>query len=152
MRTIIILLISIASYSQASIYLPVNTLHFENGKSYSYAENQGGDKGIVVSYEFKHLSCSVGVVRNSYGNPSKVFTIGYKQSFKDVDVVLSSGVADGYYTIYKRGNRYGFPEVLAINNMIPVVLLTTRIKVYKNTGLQVNISPVYVNYGIYIKI
>jgi len=152
MKTIIMLLISISCYSQVSLYIPYETHHFDRDFIWQYADNQGGDKGLVVSYEISNLITTIGCIRNSYGGSSNLFLIGFKRDYNKFDVSLSIGGADGYKRFYKYYPNKPFPKFFKDNYIVPVALFTTRIKVYNNIGIQVNISPAYINYGFFIKI
>ncbi len=152
MKTAIILLISISCYSQVSLYVPCETHHFNRDYLWQYADNQGGDKGLIVSYEISNLITTIGCIRNSYGGSSNLFLIGFKRDYSKFDVSLSIGVADGYKRFYVYYPKKPFPKFFKDNYIVPVALLTTRIKVYNNIGIQVNISHAYVNYGFFVKI
>jgi len=152
MIKIIILLLSINCYSQFSFYTPVATHHFNRDYLWQYADNQGGDKGLVVSYEYKMIIASIGSIRNSYGGSSKVFTAGAIKKYDRFDTSLSVGLADGYKRFYYYYTKDKYPIVFSNNNIVPVLLLTTRIRVYKHVGLQFNLSPAYINYGFYVKL
>ena len=152
MIKVIIFLVSVTCYSQFSFYVPLSTHHFDIDYLWQYADNQGGDKGLVLSYEYKSLITSIGSIRNSYGDVSNVFTIGLIKQIKENDISLSIGIADGYKRYYFFYPDPKYPRVLINNNLVPILLLTTRIKIYNNVGLQFNISPAYINYGFYIKI
>jgi len=151
-KILIILLVSISSYSQVSFYLPIETHHFARDYSWQYADNEGGDKGLVVSYETSSLITSIGFIRNSFGGSSRLFTIGLKKDYNKFDLSLSIGVADGYELFYYFYPDKKYPKSFHDNGIIPIALISTRFKVYKNIGLQLNISPAYINYGIFIKI
>lgn len=147
-----LLLFTTVCYSQVSLYFPSNTLHFDKDMLWQYQSNQGGDRGIIASYEIKHVILSAGVIRNSYGEPSKVFTAGLVHDYKYFDVSASLGVADGYNKLYRYNPNAAIGDFFKVNKIVPVGLLVLRVKVCENMGVQVNLSPAYVNYGFYIKI
>ncbi len=120
--------------------------------SWQYAENQGGDRGVIVSYDYKSITGSIGSIRNSYGDSSNVITVGYKKSFKSIDIIASVGISDGYKRFYYYKPVFNYPEFFVRNNAVPVALITSRIKVFRSIGVQINVSPAYVNYGLFVKI
>lgn len=152
MIRLMLLLMSFTCFSQVSIYIPVTTHHYNRDMLWQYADNQGGDKGLVISYEYKSIVASVGSIRNSYGGSSNLFTVGLRKYYSGIDLSLSVGVADGYKRFYYYYPDNKFPRIFKSNNSVPILLLTSRIKVYNNVGLQINISPSYINYGFYIKL
>ena len=152
MKTIILLLLSISAYGQITFYLPLKTNHFDTDELYRYAEDQGGNNGLVISYEYKSVIAAIGSITNSYGKSSGVLLLGYIKSLKNVDLSLSLGLASGYDKMYEIDRESVDIDFFRRNNFVPVGLFSTRVKVYKNLGLQVNISPLYVNYGIYVKL
>ena len=151
-KILITLLISVSSYSQVSFYFPLGTHHFARDYAWRYADNEGGDKGLIISYERKHLIASVGFIRNSFGDSSRLFTVGLKKDYNKFDMSISTGLSDGYERFYYFYPDEKYPKFFKDNNILPIALITTRVKVYKNMGIQVNISPAYINYGIFIKI
>ena len=38
------------------------------------------------------------------------------------------------------------------NGILPLALCSVKLPVYKNMGVQLNLSPVYLNYGVYFDI
>ena len=151
MKALIILILSVNCYAQVSIYQPKNTMHFK--QSPRYVDNQGGDKGLIFTYTNNNIAYSVGAIRNSYGCVSKVATIGFQRDFNRFSTVYSIGVANGYDMVFYRGYEGVFgvlPKFMKSNGIIPIVLATIKIPVYNNIGVQINVSPAYVNTGVYI--
>ena len=70
-----------------------------------------------------------------------------------MDMSISAGLISGYQKLYETEEQQmkGMPKILRSNNIIPLVIASIRKPIYKNVGIQLNISPVYLNTGIYYK-
>ena len=153
---IIALFVTVSCYSQLTVSIPLNTIHFE--KSQFFTRNQGGSKGLVLSWTKNHFTAGTGFFENSYGGMSKLLVSGYAFKVKYIDFSLVGGIADNYpkgvKTIKEPYGLYFYKEkeVLYGSRLVPVLMLTTKIKIYKSLGVQINISPAYVNSGIYVNI
>lgn len=158
MKTLILLLFTCPLFAQFSVYAPLKTNHFK--KSELYAKDEGGNDGAVLSYEKNNMIYSVGYMRNSFGNHSKMILIGYNINKKYIDISFNIGAADGYNVkrtgvVEIDGRSYTYTEeVETIKNtdIMPYALIVLRKKVYKNIGIQLNISPLFINYGVYFSI
>ena len=154
MKTIILLLLSTSMYAQYSFYLPKQTVHYYSDPS--FAENEGGDVGLIFTYNNGNLALSAGVLRNSYGVNSLVCMIGLEKSLKGFKIGLDVGLSSGYDLLFdKRVFTEQLldkitPKLLKDNGIIPLALVHVKIPLYKNSGLQVNISPAYINTGFYV--
>ena len=153
---IIALFTTVSCYSQLTISVPLNTIHFE--KSQFFTRNQGGSKGLVLSWTKNHFTAGTGFFENSYGRTSKLLVSGYAFKVKYIDFSLVGGVADNYPSRIENqfvaNSYFSFTEYKTIegSRIVPVLILTTKIKIYKSLGVQINISPAYVNSGIYVNI
>ena len=161
MKTLIALLFTAVCYSQASIYIPANTTHYKDSKA--YAEGQGGNKGFVLSFSDNKRVLSVGVISNSYGDISRVIALGITRKINNLEIIGSVGFADGYEKAYQRiivnnGKSYlnttpmKMPKILSNNGIMPVGLLSLKLPVKGCYGIQMNISPAYINTGIYLNL
>ena len=145
---VIAMLVSCSCYSQFSAYFPVATNHVVKAPvEFPYVEGEGGNSGVVLSYDKGIMVYSAGVIRNSFGLTSKLAFIGVKKRLQNVDFILSAGVADGYDIPKQYRGRF-----ISDKGIAPLVLLSLKKEVYKKIGVQLNISPLYINYGIFINI
>jgi len=148
-----------------SFYVPQYTKHFNKSKRYDVNgifNSQGGNLGLAITYSKNKKHYSFGMIRNSYGDWSKFATVGVNlfENSKN-QLTLNLGLADNYKGSYsQKVNRdiYEkiFPKFMIENEMIAVVMATYKrdlINIGKTKiGLQVNISPIYVNTGIFVKL
>lgn len=147
--TILSIVISALTYSQVSIYAPLGTKHFE--KSTHYAKNEGGNKGLIMSYRINSKVISGGFLHNSYGDLSFMGAYGYVKDFGQVEISGSIGLISGYKKLYatKKEQMSGMPKIMRDNYIVPLVVVSIRKSIYKNVGIQLLVSPTYVNTGIY---
>ena len=147
-----------------------------------YAPNEGGDSGLVISYtNKKHFTYSVGRIKNSYGTSSNLLMFGYNKNYRHINLTYSIGLADGYGMTYAtsaslgetewwynpytylleerdilynkpRNIMHNLPDVFKNNGVIIIALVTVKVPVIKNLGIQVKISPAYVYAGLYVAI
>tara|TARA_R110002049_G_scaffold83057_1_gene211149 strand:- start:518 stop:991 length:474 start_codon:yes stop_codon:yes gene_type:complete len=147
----LLLLSGICAKAQVSAYTPLLTRHLE--KSKHYAKHEGGNKGLIISYERNNQIISGGFLHNSYGDLSIALAYGYTKNIWKMDMSISAGLISGYQKLYETEEQQmkGMPKILRSNNIIPLVIASIRKPIYKNVGIQLNISPVYLNTGIYYK-
>lgn len=155
--TLITILLSMSVYSQRelSMYVPFKTKHTIQHPE--IIEGEGGDRGVVLSYSFKKQGLlSGGVIRNSFGVSSVLIGGGIYKDLGCYKFVASAGFMSGYriITTGARSKKIGkmLPGFMKRSGILPYVLLTMKVRVYKNFGLQINTSPKYVNVGLYANI
>ena len=149
--TLALSLSGIYANAQLSAYTPLLTRHLE--KSKMYAKHEGGNKGLIVSYQKNNQMLSGGFLHNSYGGFSMVLAYGYTREVWKMDMSISGGLISGYQKLYETEEKQMeiMPKILKDNNIIPLVMIAIRKPIYKGAGIQLNISPVYLNTGIYYK-
>jgi len=160
MKTLlIIIMISITSigYSQEelSVYFPFKTKHTIQHPH--IVKGEGGDGGMIVSYSFKKQGIiSGGVIRNSFGVNSVLIGGGIYKDLGCYKFVASAGFMSGYRIItmdpHTKFLGLSLPNFMKEPGIAPYMLLTMKIQVYKNLGIQINTGPEYVNCGIYANI
>ena len=148
-----------------SFYVPQHTQHFNKSERYDVNgifNSQGGNLGLAITYSKSKKHYSFGMIRNSYGDWSKFATVGVNlfENSKN-QLTLNLGIADNYKGSYsQKVNRdifeKVFPKFMVNNEMIAVLMATYKrdlINIGKTKiGLQVNVSPIYVNTGIFVKL
>lgn len=152
MKTIIIFLLTISCYSQITLNFPLNTIHFEESKYFT--EGQGGSKGLVISWTKKHFTAGAGFYENSYGRTSKLIVGGYAFLYKNVDFSVVGGIADNYPQGVKEVmvSFFETKEELYGSRIMPMLMFTSKIQIYNNFGVQINVSPLFINTGVYLNI
>lgn len=175
-KTILILIVimSVSSYSQCSkaqdkwngftFYAPNYTKHYVYDKLFedSKSGSEGGNVGLVLSYSKNKSHYSIGYMKNSYGDYSKLVMYGYTlaQNRKN-QLTINAGLIDNYDVSYgeeKNMKVYKkiYPDVLINNNTLAVIILTYKRDLFRvgksNVGLQLNIAPLYVNAGVFVKL
>tara|TARA_R110002051_G_scaffold319466_1_gene403570 strand:- start:254 stop:763 length:510 start_codon:yes stop_codon:yes gene_type:complete len=149
-----------------SLYVPLHTKHWVGG---DYASGEGGNIGLIATKTYKSQVFTLGVLRNSFGKTSFMIGYGLTKNFNKINLSFSGGFASGYKPFIKRIETiheiiYG--ETVVVNyykaitprsifkgsGIVPYIIATIKIPIYKNVGLQVNLSPIYVNSGIYINL
>ena len=157
-----ILLMSVNMFSQMSFNIPLNTVHYKN-KDY-YKSNQGGSYGLLASYSHKKYVFGLGLIENSFGRVSKIAVLGMNFNKFGANVGFVVGVADNYpkeikpfYKISVNKENINRVDVELTTKpvgltILPLAIAFIKIPVYKNMGVQINISPLYVNSGIYINL
>ncbi len=170
----LIVIISLSSYSQCSkakdkwngftFYIPTYTKHFVESKRYDVSStgSQGGDRGLIVSYSKKKTHYSIGYMKNSYGDWSKLAMFGYTLTQnRSNQLTINIGIADNYAGAYSQEVNMKvykniFPEFMINNNILGVLALSYKKDIFKvvnsNIGLQLNVSPIYVNAGVFVKL
>lgn len=148
-----------------SVYSPQYTKHFVENPTYNVnglLGSEGGNNGLALTYSSNKMHYSGGLIKNSYGDWSKFATIGITivENRKN-QLTFNVGFADNYDASYKvQENRDALesflPKFITNNNIMPVALLTYKrelLNVYgAKVGLQVNITPIYVNTGLFVKL
>ena len=148
-----------------SLYSPQYTKHFVKSKKYNVngaLASEGGNNGIALTYSSNKMHYSAGYIKNSYGDWSKFATIGITivENRKN-QLSFNIGLADNYDASYsQKVNREKLekflPDVITNNNIMPVALLTYKrelLNVYgAKVGLQVNVTPIYINTGLFVKL
>ena len=141
------------------------TKHFTKSKLFDVngpLNSEGGNAGLAITWSTEKMHYTIGNIRNSYGDWSNFTMIGItaRQNVKS-QWTLNLGVADNYDVSYtQKVNREFyekmFPKVLVKNKMVIVPMATYKRKVAtflgSSVGLQVNLSPIYVNAGLFIKL
>lgn len=121
-----------------------------------YVDGEGGDRGIVLSYIPKRINkatFSGGCMINSFGKPSLLLSGGYIFKIEDVESTISVGVMGGYQVLFEdNSNTHKLPPFMEKNGLIPILVYSIKFPVYKNLGVQANVSPVFLNYGAYFNI
>jgi hypothetical protein len=153
----LLLLSGMCAKAQMSAYTPLFTRHLEKNKHYT--KHEGGNKGLLLSYERNNQIITGGFLHNSYGDLSIALAYGYTKNIWKMDMSISAGLISGYQKLYEidsttipeKQQMKNMPKILRSNNIIPLVIASIRKPIYKNVGIQLNISPVYLNTGIYYK-
>jgi len=149
-----------SQFEGLSIYFPKYTKHYESSTAFDNQKNgsEGGSRGFLATYSTKLTHYTYGKMENSYGSFSHYFLLGKTlKTFKTSQLSLHVGVADGYEASYAdKGvaevfNKY-LPKVMVNNDMMPMIALVYKQKLYKGIGIQLNVSPVFVNTGIYVQL
>lgn len=154
MKYIIIAIITLNfSYSQVSVYLPLKTIHLNNDIRDTFVEGEGGNKGIVIGFKERSVTYSLGYIINSYGHASVMVSGGYTFNIGSIENIISGGMANGYEYMYEEGmNGLEVPPLLERNGLMPFILYSVKFPVHNRIGIQLNISPAYINYGVYFNI
>ncbi len=156
MKTLILIIFaSTTSFAQFSLYMPKNTMHFVKMHQGFYTDNQGGDIGMVFSYKNNKSVYSFGNIKNSFGLNSFILTIGRCFKVGTIDLITSFGLSSGYKDIYNMKRHEPFdklPSILKRNGIIPIGLVSLKVPLFENIGLQFNVSPSYVNTGFFINL
>ncbi|UXQ88815.1 hypothetical protein [Tenacibaculum phage Larrie] len=149
---IIYLLTSFSIFSQrgeVSIHVPLKTFHFSR-KIPKVVPWEGGNYGAIVSVKSNKFIYSGGFIENSFGKISFVGMFGVYKDFEGLELSFNVGLASNYKDAYF-DSKYA-DLFLADISAIPVALGVVKIDLIKNFGLQLNISPYYVNSGIYLNL
>ena len=158
---VLTILISINSFSQSniSIYVPLNTKHWDGGKDYTKGE--GGNIGLIATKTYNEQIFTLGILRNSFGKTAVVAGYGITRNYGKINVSFSAGLSSGYkrFTVTKIDeNGYEYPvevkpaALLKDAGIMVYVIAAVKIPIYKNVGVQFNVSPVYINTGLYINL
>ena len=124
-------------------------MHYSDDYWQETKESEGGNRGVIASYDYKGIIGSLGVIKNSYLRTSVMATLGYNIKFKNIDNIFSVGLANGYQ---EGDHKMNLSNWFNRNGTIPFVVYSCKVRVYKSIGFQLNISPVYINYGVAISL
>lgn len=148
-------------------YIPMRTYHFlrTDYALNSMHKTEGGNLGLILIrrknqsekvYTEKHL----GLVRNSYGEPSIILNQGFGYRYKNFNLGMVIGIATGYEKCFeatKAGMIPNLPGVFKNNGILPTSLVNISLeKGFKisdkvNVSPLLNISPAFLNGGLVIK-
>lgn len=148
------------SWDGTHIYAPQYTKHYKASKRYAIQENgsEGGSEGFLITRSSKGLHFTMGIMQNSYGDYSKYAMFGV--SIKEGNTGQLSahvGMADNYNKAYYSRKNYSrlyrfLGQTLAGESYMPLISLTYKHRITKRVGVQVNVSPSFVNSGLYVQI
>lgn len=154
-----------SDWNGLSIYVPQYTKHFVENPTYNVNGvfgSEGGNSGLALTYSVNKMHYSAGYIKNSYGDWSKFATIGITiVQNRNNQLSFNIGLADNYDASYEvQENREilekNLPALITNNNVMPVALLTYKrnlTTIYgAKVGIQVNVTPIYVNTGLFVKL
>ena len=154
-----------SDWNGLSIYVPQYTKHFVENPTYNVNGlfgSEGGNSGLALTYSVNKMHYSAGYIKNSYGDWSKFATIGITiVENRNNQLSFNIGLADNYDASYEvQENREilekNLPALITNNNVMPVALLTYKrelLSVYgAKVGVQVNVTPIYINTGLFVKL
>jgi len=148
------------SWDGTHIYAPQYTKHYKGSRMYSVKANgsEGGSEGFLLTRSSKGLHFTLGIMENSYGDFSRygMFGVSLKET-KSFQVSAHVGYANNYnkaYYIEKNSDRlYKYlPESMARESYMPLFTMTYKHRITRNVGVQVNVSPAFVNTGLYVQL
>ena len=148
------------SWDGTHIYAPQYTKHFKGNEYFAVKANgsEGGSEGFLITRSSKGLHFTLGKMENSYGDFSTygMFGITLKENNR-FQLSAHIGYADNYNKAYfnKKNSKMLYkllPESMARHSYIPVASLTYKYRITRGLGVQVNVSPAFVNTGIYIQL
>ena len=148
------------SWDGTHIYAPQYTKHYKASKRYAVQKNgsEGGSEGFLITRSSKGLHFTMGIMQNSYGDFSKYSTFGVTlKECNKAQISAHVGLADNYNKAYysQKNSRLLYKhigETMASESFMPILSLTYKHRITKNMGVQVNISPMFVNTGIYVQL
>lgn len=148
------------SWDGTHIYAPQYTKHFTPHKLYAIQANgsEGGSEGFLITRSSKGMHFTMGIMQNSYGDFSKygMFGLSIKETNK-MQLTAHIGIADNYNKAYwdrslRKALYKALPDTLADEGFIPIATITAKYRITKHVGVQANISPSFVNTGIYVQL
>lgn len=148
------------SWDGTHIYAPQYTKHYTHSKRYAIQKNgsEGGSEGFLITRSSKGMHFTMGIMQNSYGDFSKysMFGVTLKEGSK-AQLSAHIGIADNYNKAYcsRKSSKLLYKylgDTMANERYMPLVSLTYKHRITKRVGIQVNISPMFVNSGIYVKL
>ena len=148
------------SWDGTHIYAPQYTKHYKGYKLYDVKANgsEGGSEGFLLTRSSKGLHFTLGIMENSYGDFSRygMFGVSLKET-KSFQVSAHIGYATNYNKAYfskKNSDRlYKYlPLSMADASYMPLFTMTYKHRITKNVGVQINISPSFVNTGLYVQL
>ena len=157
----ILITVNLHSQSNMSLYVPLHTQHWDGGKDYTKGE--GGNIGLIATKTFKKQIFTLGVLRNSFGKTAFVAGYGLTRQYGKINVSFSAGLSTGYKRFQKDiikenkdGSLYSSTRtvkpaaILKDAGVMIYVIASIKVPIYRNVGIQFNVSPIYINSGIYI--
>lgn len=148
------------SWEGTHIYAPQYTKHYKASKRYAVQKNgsEGGSEGFLITRSTKGMHFTMGIMQNSYGDFSKYSTFGLtlKEGNK-AQLSAHVGLADNYNKAYHSQKNYRLlykhlGETMASESFMPILSLTYKHRITKHMGVQVNVSPAFVNTGLYVQL
>ena len=148
------------SWEGTHIYTPAHTKHFSSNPLYDNSRlgSEGGSEGFLITRSSRGLHFTMGIMQNSYGDYSKYLMFGFNLSESNTSQLsIQLGVADNYGKAYldevnaRLMSRY-LPSTMVKNSRIPIVTATYKVRLTNLIGLQFNLSPAFINSGLYIQI
>ena len=148
------------SWDGTHIYAPQYTKHYAPNRMYAVQANgsEGGSEGFLITRSSKGMHFTMGIMQNSYGDFSKyaMFGLSIKEGNKG-QLSAHAGIADNYGKAYcnwrnaETLHKY-LGETMARERYMPLVSLTYKHRITKRVGIQVNVSPMFVNTGLYVQL
>ena len=148
------------SWDGTHIYAPQYTKHYAPNKMYDVKENgsEGGSEGFLITRSSKGLHFTLGVMENSYGDFSTygMFGVSIKET-KSFQISAHVGFANNYNkAYYSRSNAKRLykhlPQSMARMSMMPLATATVKVRITNRIGVQANISPSFINTGVYVQL
>jgi hypothetical protein len=148
------------SWDGTHIYAPQYTKHYKGSRMYAVKANgsEGGSEGFLLTRSSKGLHFTLGIMENSYGDFSRygMFGVSLKET-KSFQISAHVGYATNYNKAYlskkNSAKLYKYlPESMADASYMPLFTMTYKHRITKNVGVQVNVSPMFVNTGLYVQL
>ncbi len=148
------------SWDGTHIYAPQYTKHYAPNRMYAVQANgsEGGSEGFLITRSSKGMHFTMGIMQNSYGDFSKyaMFGLTIKEGNKG-QLSAHVGIADNYSKAYyfKKNSDLLYKylgDTMASESFMPLVSLTYKHRITKHVGVQVNVSPMFVNTGLYVQL
>ena len=163
MRIILLLItvtVSAQGWDGTHVYFPQYTKHFNSNPLYASEQlgSEGGSKGFLLTRSGNGAHFTLGFMQNSYGEFSHYLTAGFNlNETKRSQLSLHFGFADNYSKVYWDRETsdllYKYlPRQMADNSIVPIMTLVYKFKITKRIGVHTNISPIFVNTGIFVQI
>src|SRR5690606_7652111 len=132
-------------------YIPMRTYHFlrTDYALNSMHKTEGGNLGLILIrrknqgskvYTEKHL----GVVRNSYGEPSVIVNQGFGYRAGNINIGIAIGFASGYdkcFEYTKAGMIPNLPKIFKNNGILPTSLINISLERGIKITDKINVSP-----------
>jgi len=157
----ILITVNLHSQSNMSLYLPLHTKHFDGGKDYTKGE--GGNVGIIATKTFRKQIFTLGVLRNSFGKTAFVAGYGLTKQCGKINVSFSAGLSTGHKqfkediikenedgSLYDSVRTVKPAAILKGAGIMIYAIAAIKVPIYRNVGIQFNVSPIYINSGIYL--
>lgn len=148
------------SWDGTHIYAPQYTKHYKGSKLYAVQANgsEGGSEGFLITRSTQGMHFTLGRMQNSYGDFSNYALFGMTiKETKRAQLSFHLGLADNYNKAYWHSNTRELlykilPYSMHKNDMMPIASFTYKHRITKHLGVQVNISPAFVNTGLYVQL